>query len=204
MILQLTQILKLIFHYQREDTSATAEENFLGTSHPSSLLCWPSGCLGTVHRAALEAMDVCGYGKAHDTEHYTPENMTLENPSFVWADAWVSSITNTVLQWIAETCEEVYGHIREMTTDEPHVYMGILLLMAQSPSPIFTDCQAAQDREDFPTLLKRYSPRPGSKAPAKSRTKIIATLGLKKEVADRSAHRKNSGKVICCQRLYSY
>jgi len=42
--------------------------------------------------------------------------------------------------------EEVYGLVGEMTTDEPHAYLIILLLVAQSPSPLFTDCQGAQDR----------------------------------------------------------
>lgn len=64
----------------------------------------------------------------------------------VWADSWVSWVTNTALQWIAETWGGVWA-CKEMTTDEPYIYLSILLLMAQSPSPMFTGCQAAQDRE---------------------------------------------------------
>lgn len=147
------ELLKLFFHYQGEDRSATAEENFLGTSHPSSLLCWPSGCLDTVHHAALEAVDVCWYGKAHDMEQFTQENVTLENPSFVWMNSWVPWITNTALQWIADPHKEVHGHIKKMTTDEPCIYL-ICLLMAQSPSPMFTDNQLLRRVKDFSTLLK--------------------------------------------------
>lgn len=58
--------------------------------------------------------------------------------------------------------------------------------------------------KDFPTLLKWSSPRSRSKAPTESRTKINAILGLNKEVADSLSHCKNSGKMICCQRLCLY
>lgn len=76
-----------------------------------------------------------------------------------------------------------------MATGEPYGYLSILLFTAQSPLPVVPDCQAAG--KDFPTPLKRCSPRSRSEAPAEPTTRIIAALGLQQEAADSSAQPEN-------------